>query len=134
MPNPGHLTQEVQHLGVEPLGDLRGGRIMVGSDRAGDCVVCDAGAAVWHLLDEDGDRRVRAGVGDVAGHLAHGDRVAGDQADQSAPGPDLGLGIKGQHVIHVELPEPHQPSAALRLRDQGAGLLVGSARGELAEQ
>jgi hypothetical protein len=31
MPDPGRLTQEAEHLGVELLGDLRGSRIVVGS-------------------------------------------------------------------------------------------------------
>src|SRR5690349_19601842 len=56
--NPGHLTQEVKHLCVELLGDFGGGRVVVGSDRAGDCVVSHSGSAVRYLLDEDGDRRV----------------------------------------------------------------------------
>ena len=32
----GYLAQEPEHLGVEPLGDLGGGCIVVGGDRAGD--------------------------------------------------------------------------------------------------
>ena len=64
------------------------------------------------------------GVGHMAGHLAHGDRVAGDQADQAAPGPVRCLGIDGQRRIEVELQEPHQADTALRLLGEGAELLV----------
>jgi hypothetical protein len=70
----------------------------------------------------------------VASHLAHGHRVAGDQADQPASGPVRRLGIERQRVVQVELPEPHQASAALRLLDQRAELLIRAARLELAEQ
>src|SRR5690242_18046167 len=67
------------------------------------------GQAPRCLLDEDGDRCVRTGVGHVAGHLGHGDRVAGDQADQSAPGPVRRLGVEGQRLLigraELELPE-----------------------------
>jgi hypothetical protein len=70
----------------------------------------------------------------MAGHLAHGDRVAGDQPDQAAPRLAFGLGIEGQRVVKVELQEPHQAGAALRLLDEGAELLVGAAGRELAEQ
>jgi hypothetical protein len=43
-------------------------------------------------------------------------------------------GIEGQHRVVVELQEPHQADAALRLPDQGAELLVGGAGRELAVQ
>jgi hypothetical protein len=65
----GHLPQQPQHFRVEPLGDLRRGRIVVRRQLTGDGVVSDPGTATRHLLDEDGDRRVRAGVGHMAGHL-----------------------------------------------------------------
>ena len=42
-------------------------------------------------------------------------------------------GIEGQRLIEVELQEPHQADAALRLPDHRAELLVRSARRELAE-
>lgn len=45
-----------------------------------------------------------------------------------------GLRVAGQRRVEVELPEPHQPGAALRLPDQVAELLVGRSRLELAEQ
>jgi hypothetical protein len=77
----GHLAREPWYFGVELFGDVGGGRVMVGGDRAGDRVVGDAGAAVRHLLDEDGDRRIRPCVGHVPGHLTHGDRVPGDEPD-----------------------------------------------------
>ena len=51
----GHLTEEAEHLGVEPLGDLCGGRVAIGSDLTGDRVVSDTGSAVRQLLDEDGN-------------------------------------------------------------------------------
>ena len=50
--------------------------------------------------------------------------VAGDQADQAASGPVRCLGIEGQRRVEVELQEPHQAGAALRLPDQRADLLV----------
>ena len=43
-----------------------------------------------------------ADVGHVAGHLAHGDRVAGDQPDQAAPGPVRCRRIEGQRLIEVD--------------------------------
>ena len=55
-----HLTQECEYLSIEPLGDLRGGRIVIGSDLAADRVVRDTGSPIRQLLDQDGDRRVRA--------------------------------------------------------------------------
>jgi len=42
----GHLTQKGEYLSVEALGDLRGGRIVIGSDLAGDRVVSDTGSAI----------------------------------------------------------------------------------------
>jgi hypothetical protein len=42
--------------------------------------------------------------------------------------------VDRQRVVEVELEEPHQAGAALRLLDQGAELLIGTARRELAEQ
>jgi MFS family permease len=130
----GRLTQEPEHLGIEPLGDRRGGGIVIGRECADHGVEGHPGSAVRCFLDEDGDRRVGASVGYVAGHLAHGDRVAGDQADQPAAGPVQRFRIERQRVVQVELPEPHQAGAALRLLDQGAELLIGAARLELAEQ
>ena len=62
----GRLTQECEYLSVEPLGDLRGGRIVIGSDLAGNRVVSDTGSPIRQFLDEDGDRRVRASVGHMA--------------------------------------------------------------------
>lgn len=59
---PGHPAQKAEHLGVEPFGDLGGGRVVVGSDLAGNAVVGDPGSAVRRLLDQDGDRHVGAGV------------------------------------------------------------------------
>ena len=90
------------------------------------------GAAVRQLLDEDRDRRVGACVGHMAGHLAHGDRVAGDQSDQAASAL-AGLRVEGQRVVEVKLQESHQPSAALRLPDQRAELLIGGTRRQLGE-
>ena len=52
----------------------------------------------------------------MAGHLPYGDRVAGDQADQAASGLPR-LRINPQRDVEVQLPEPHQPGAALRLLD-----------------
>ena len=49
----------------------------------------------------------------MAGRLAHGDRVAGDQADQAPAGPVRCLGIEGQRLVEVHLHEPHQSDAAL---------------------
>jgi hypothetical protein len=54
----GHLPQQPKHFRVEPLGNLRRGRIVVRRQLTGDAVVSDPGAATRHLLDEDGDRRV----------------------------------------------------------------------------
>jgi hypothetical protein len=70
----------------------------------------------------------------VAGHLAHGDRVAGDQADQPSPGPVLGLRVERQRVVEVEPEEPHQAGTALRPLDQGAEFLICTARRERTEQ
>jgi hypothetical protein len=53
----------------------------------------------------------------VPGHLAHSDRVAGDQADQAAPSEVGGPGIESQRVVELELQKPHQPGAALCLPD-----------------
>ena len=44
----------------------------------------------------------------MAGHLPHSDRVASHQPDQAAPGLVAGLRIEGQHVVVVEMQEPHQ--------------------------
>ena len=99
----GRVAQEGEDFGVQPLGDLGGGSITVGRDRAGDGVVGHLGSAARQLLDQDGDRRVGAGRGQVAGHLPHGDRVAGDQPDQAAPGL-VRLRVQGQHVVVVEVP------------------------------
>src|SRR6266567_4008983 len=57
--HPGRLAQQPEHLGVEPLGHVRGGRVVIGSDRAGDTVVGGPGSAVGRLLEQDGDRRGR---------------------------------------------------------------------------
>ena len=57
----GHLPQQPKHFRVESLGNLRRGRIVVRRQLTGDRVVRRPGAATRHLLDEDGDRRVRAG-------------------------------------------------------------------------
>jgi hypothetical protein len=70
----------------------------------------------------------------MAGHLPHGDRVAGDQADQAAPGLLPRLRIKSQRDVEVQLPEPHQPGAASRLLDQGAELLIRRTGLKVAEQ
>jgi len=43
----------------------------------------------------------------------------------AAPGLSPGLRIKVQRGVGVELPEQHQPGAALRLPDQRAELLIG---------
>jgi hypothetical protein len=59
--------------------------------------------------------------------------VAGDQADQAASRL-VGLRVEGQHVIVVEVQEPDEASAALRLPDQRAELLVRGALRELGEQ
>src|SRR5262249_45060725 len=53
----GRLAQKPEHLGIEPLGDRRGG-IVVGRERADHGVVGHPGSAVRRFLDEDGDRRV----------------------------------------------------------------------------
>jgi hypothetical protein len=60
--------------------------------------------------------------------------VARDQANQAAPGLLPRLRIKGQRDVEVQLPEPHQPGAALRLPNQRAELLVGSTCLKVAEQ
>jgi hypothetical protein len=52
----------------------------------------------------------------VAGHLAHGDRVADDQPDQATPGLSLGLRIKVQRGVEVELPEQNQLGTACACR------------------
>ena len=130
----GHLAQQAEYFAVEPFGDRGGVRVAIRGDLAGDAVVGDPGSAVWHFLDQDRDRRVRARVGHVTRHLAHRDRVAHDEPDEAAPGLVAGLRIAGQRRVEVELPEAHQPGAALRLPDQAAELLVGRARPELAEQ
>jgi hypothetical protein len=59
----------------------------------------------------------------VAGHLPHGDRIAGDQADQAASRL-AGLRVEGQYVVVVEVQEPDEAGAALRLPDQRGELLV----------
>ncbi len=69
----------------------------------------------------------------MAGHLPQGDRVAGDQPDQAAPRL-VGLWVEGQHGVKVELQEPHQAGAAMRLADQRAELLVGGTSRQLGEQ
>jgi hypothetical protein len=69
----------------------------------------------------------------VAGHLPHGDRVAGDQPDEAAPVP-VGLRVMGQRGVEVELQESHQPGAALRLLDQRPEFLIGGTRRQLGEQ
>jgi hypothetical protein len=70
----------------------------------------------------------------VAGHLPHGDRVAGDQADQAASGLVGGLRVEGQDVVVVEVQEPHQASAALRVPDQRGELLIGGTSRQRCEQ
>jgi hypothetical protein len=45
-----------------------------------------------------------------------------------------GLRIKGERRVEIEVEEPHQAGAALCLVDQRAELLIGRARGEVAEQ
>jgi hypothetical protein len=60
-------------------------------------------------------------------------RVAGDQPDEAAP-VLVGLRVKGQRGVEVELQESHQPGAALRLLDQRAELLIGGTRRQLGEQ
>src|SRR5216683_1668155 len=127
----GRVAQEAEDFGVQPLGDLGGRGVTVGRDRAGDGVVGHLGSA-GQLLDEDGDRGVEAGGGQVAGHLPHGHRVA-DQADQAAPRL-VGLWVEGQYGVTVELQEPDQASAALRLADRLAELLVGGTSRQLSEQ
>ena len=116
------------------LGDLGGGGIGVGRDRAGDGVVGHLGSAAGQFLDEDGDRRVGTGRGQVPGHLPHRDRVAGDQPDQAASGLVAGLRVESQDVVVVEVPEPHQAGAALRVPDQRGELLVGGTGRQLGEQ
>jgi hypothetical protein len=64
------------------------------------------------------------GVGHVTCHLAHGDRVASDQADQLAPGLGSGPRVEGQCRVEVELKEQHQAGAALCLPDDRTELLV----------
>jgi hypothetical protein len=58
---------------------------------------------------------------------------AGDQPDEAAPAP-VGLRVKGQRGVEVELQESHQPGAALRLPDQRAELLIGGTRRQHGEQ
>lgn len=43
--------------------------------------------------------------GQAPGHLPYGDRVAGDQPDQAAPGL-VRLRVQGQHVVVIKLREP----------------------------
>ncbi len=69
----------------------------------------------------------------MAGHLPHGDRVASDQADQAARRL-VGLRVEGQHGVKVEAQESDQASAALRLADQRAELLIGGTDRQLGEQ
>ena len=69
----------------------------------------------------------------MAGHLPHGDRVAGDQPDQAAPRP-VRLRVQGQHLVVVEAPEPEQAGAALRLPDQRGELLIRGTSRQLGEQ
>ena len=70
----------------------------------------------------------------MAGHLPHGDRVAGDQPDQAAPGLVAGLGVEGQDVVVGEVQEPHQAGAALRVPDQRCELRIGGTSRQRGEQ
>ena len=45
-----------------------------------------------------------------------------------------GLRVEGQHVVVVEVPEPHQARAALRVPDQCGELLIGGTSRQRGEQ
>ena len=45
-----------------------------------------------------------------------------------------GLRVEGQHVVVVEVQEPHQASAALRVPDQRGELLIGGTGRQRGEQ
>lgn len=47
------MVKEGEDFGVQPLGDLGGGGIAIGRDRAGDGVVGHLGSAVGQFLDEE---------------------------------------------------------------------------------
>ena len=54
--------------------------------------------------------------------------------DQAAPRLVAGLRVEGQHGVKVEVQEPHQASAALRVPDQRGELLIGGTSRQRGEQ
>jgi hypothetical protein len=65
----------------------------------------------------------------MAGHFTHGDRVTCDQADQTVLGLMRRPRIESQYAVEVQLPELHEPGAALRLLDDVTSLAALRVRG-----